>query len=82
MLSVLARVADASWVTVPVSAPRERQADQAYLRAAAESQARYEPDFERCLVQAATGAATILVTGSFHTVGDAMSRLPGFKPFG
>lgn len=82
MLRALARVGDAVWVTLPVSAPKERQADQAYLKAAAESQARYEPDFERCLAQAATGAATILVTGSFHTVGDAMSRLPGFKPFG
>ncbi len=82
MLRALAPVGDAMWVTLPVSAPKERQADEAYLKAAAESQARYEPNFDRCLAQAATGAATILVTGSFHTVGDAMSRLPGFKPFG
>jgi hypothetical protein len=24
----------------------------------------------------------VLVTGSFHTVGDAMARLPGFQPLG
>jgi len=26
------------------------------------------------------GAATVIVTGSFHTVGDALARLPGFAP--
>jgi hypothetical protein len=28
----------------------------------------------------AEGAATVIVTGSFHTVGDALARLPGFAP--
>jgi dihydrofolate synthase/folylpolyglutamate synthase len=32
-------------------------------------------DFDRALVHAATAGATVLVTGSFHTVGDAMARL-------
>jgi dihydrofolate synthase/folylpolyglutamate synthase len=32
-------------------------------------------DFDRALVQAAEWGATVLVTGSFHTVGDAMARL-------
>ncbi|HVZ48706.1 MAG TPA: folylpolyglutamate synthase/dihydrofolate synthase family protein [Gemmatimonadaceae bacterium] len=32
-------------------------------------------DFDRALVRAAEDAGTVLVTGSFHTVGDAMSRL-------
>lgn len=32
-------------------------------------------DFDRALARAAAEGATILVTGSFHTVGDAMSRL-------
>ena len=33
-----------------------------------------EPDFDRALERAST-AATVVVTGSFHTVGDAMARL-------
>jgi hypothetical protein len=28
------------------------------------------------------GAATALVTGSFHTVGDALAALPAFAPVG
>lgn len=34
-----------------------------------------EPDFRRALDQAEHGASTILVTGSFHTVGDVMLEL-------
>ena len=34
-----------------------------------------EPDFATALDRAAHDAATVLVTGSFHTVGDAMQRL-------
>jgi len=37
--------------------------------------AEFEPDFDRALALAPTRGATVLVTGSFHTVGDAMSRL-------
>jgi dihydrofolate synthase/folylpolyglutamate synthase len=32
-------------------------------------------DFDRALVKASEQGATVLVTGSFHTVGDAMARL-------
>lgn len=32
-------------------------------------------DFDRALVRASEQGATVLVTGSFHTVGDAMARL-------
>jgi len=32
-------------------------------------------DFDRALVRGAEGGATVLITGSFHTVGDAMLRL-------
>ena len=42
----------------------------------------FEPDFERALHDIQEGAETILVTGSFHTAGDAMARLPGFAPVG
>ncbi|MHB1862407.1 MAG: hypothetical protein ACYCVL_05495, partial [Gemmatimonadaceae bacterium] len=34
-----------------------------------------EPDFDAALRAAEQRGATVLVTGSFHTVGDAMSRL-------
>jgi dihydrofolate synthase/folylpolyglutamate synthase len=37
--------------------------------------AEFEPDFDRALTLAPARGATVLVTGSFHTVGDAMSRL-------
>jgi dihydrofolate synthase/folylpolyglutamate synthase len=40
------------------------------------------PDFARALSEAQIGAGTVLVTGSFHTVGDAFARLPGFAPLG
>ncbi|MBI2404038.1 MAG: hypothetical protein HYV20_15135 [Gemmatimonadetes bacterium] len=41
-----------------------------------------EPDFDRALQDVQQQAGTILVTGSFHTVGDALARLPGFAPLG
>jgi dihydrofolate synthase/folylpolyglutamate synthase len=34
-----------------------------------------EPDFDAALVRAESFAGETLVTGSFHTVGDAMARL-------
>ena len=42
----------------------------------------FEPDFTRALEDIQQGAGTVLVTGSFHTVGDAFARLPGFAPVG
>lgn len=42
----------------------------------------FEPDFARALELVQDGAATTLVTGSFHTVGDALAALPGFAPVG
>jgi dihydrofolate synthase/folylpolyglutamate synthase len=43
-----------------------------------------EPDFDAALAAASSGGGhgTTLVTGSFHTVGDALARLPGFAPLG
>jgi folylpolyglutamate synthase/dihydropteroate synthase len=38
-----------------------------------------EPDFDAAIRRARDGADTVLVTGSFHTVGDVMSRL-GLQP--
>ena len=42
----------------------------------------FDADFDRPLRTMQQGARTMLVTGSFHTVGDAMARLPGFAPIG
>ena len=42
----------------------------------------FEPDFMTALELVQHDAATVLVTGSFHTVGDALARLPGFAPVG
>ncbi|HEX4560225.1 MAG TPA: cyanophycin synthetase [Gemmatimonadales bacterium] len=42
----------------------------------------FEPDFVRALEMVQEGAATTLVTGSFHTVGYALAALPGFAPVG
>jgi dihydrofolate synthase/folylpolyglutamate synthase len=42
----------------------------------------FEPDFQRALELVQEGAATALVTGSFHTVGDALAALPAFAPVG
>ncbi len=44
--------------------------------------AEVEADFGRAVDRVQDGAQTILVTGSFHTVGDALARLPGFAPVG
>jgi dihydrofolate synthase/folylpolyglutamate synthase len=38
-----------------------------------------EPNFHQALARVQEGAATILVTGSFHTVGDVMAAL-GMEP--
>lgn len=44
--------------------------------------AAFEPDFATALDVVQRDAATVLVTGSFHTVGDVLARLPGFAPLG
>jgi dihydrofolate synthase/folylpolyglutamate synthase len=44
-------------------------------RPAARASWHLEPDFRRALREAERGAATVLVTGSFHTVGDVMLEL-------
>jgi dihydrofolate synthase/folylpolyglutamate synthase len=81
MLDLLDRAVDRLWVTVPPTAPPERRWLLDQVRAAA-PRAVVEPDFDRALAQVQVGAATVVVTGSFHTVGDAMARLPGFRPLG
>lgn len=87
MIGELASVADRFVFTVPASAPRERRWDLPQLQreltgSPAATHARFEPDFDRALALVQEDAATVVVTGSFHTVGDALARLPGFAPVG
>lgn len=97
MVAALEGVSDRLWLTAPPSAPPERRWDldevgrtdgrsgDSYAMAStrpAGHRSVIEPDFDRALQEVQQGAGTILVTGSFHTVGDALARLPGFAPLG
>jgi len=80
MMRALAPHVDRFVLTLPPSVPADRgwSIDEALALAAAHGwSAIAEPDFDLALAAAREGAATTLVTGSFHTVGDAMLRLPG-----
>lgn len=78
MLSALAPVVDHFVLTDAPTAPASRLWDSAevleYVQARGWSAVR-EANFDRALALAEQGGASVLVTGSFHTVGDAMSRL-------
>ena len=82
MLVQLDRVIDRGILTVAPTAA-SRGWDAAWLRRwlsdASRPPARASwslvPDFRTALQEAQRGAATILVTGSFHTVGDVMAEL-------
>jgi len=82
MLTALGGVADRLWLTDAPSAPSDRAWDLPAAAAVLGPRATVERDLDRALDAAARAAGTILVTGSFHTVGDAMARLPGFAPLG
>jgi dihydrofolate synthase / folylpolyglutamate synthase len=60
--------------TAPTSRAWDREAAVAHARASGWD-AVSEPDFDRAIERATSSAGTVLVTGSFHTVGDAMARL-------
>ena len=78
MLDALAPVAGRFVLTDAPSAPANRRwpLDQALAHATALGcAAQAEPDFGRALAAAQQGGHTVLVTGSFHTVGDAMALL-------
>lgn len=81
MLDMLLPVLDRLVLTDAPTAPASRRwpLDEvlAYARAHAGGGCvvQAEPDFSRALACAQHAAATVLVTGSFHTVGDAMQRL-------
>jgi dihydrofolate synthase/folylpolyglutamate synthase len=74
----LAPAVDRFVFTNAPSAPPERRWDPAEAQSFAKSQgfeADLEPDMDAALARGEHGSGTVLITGSFHTVGDAMSRL-------
>ncbi|HEX4574294.1 MAG TPA: folylpolyglutamate synthase/dihydrofolate synthase family protein [Gemmatimonadales bacterium] len=83
MIASLAEEVDGFVFTVPATAPERRRWDLGRLERELGGLAvahTFEPDFERALERVPEGAETVIVTGSFHTVGDALARLPGFAP--
>ncbi len=81
-LARLSGAVDTLWATDAPSAPPHRKWDLDAVRRCLGPHIHTEDDFGRALVDVQQGAATVLVCGSFHTVGDAMARLPGFAPLG
>jgi dihydrofolate synthase/folylpolyglutamate synthase len=78
IMRVLARVVDEVVLTVAPSAPSQRlwNLDEALTFAQTLPwRVSAEPIFEHALSRADGAASTLLITGSFHTVGDAMLRL-------
>ncbi len=78
MIDALAPVVDAFLLTDAPTAPRSRAWSLEEVRAWT-SERGYrvstQPDFDAALREVERDGATVLVTGSFHTVGDAMARL-------
>ena len=74
----LAPAVDRFIFTNAPSAPTERRWDPAEAQSFAKDQglaADLEPDMDAALARGEKQSGTLLVTGSFHTVGDVMSRL-------
>lgn len=82
MLRALRPAVDRLVVTTPPTAPEARRWALAEVARRLGEAVEAEADFGLALERVAENAASILVTGSFHTVGDAMARLPGFAPLG
>jgi dihydrofolate synthase/folylpolyglutamate synthase len=83
MLELLAPAVDLLVLTRAASAPPERAWDLEEAGAWCQVsglRATLAPELGEALRQAREGAATVLVTGSFHTVGDAFQLMPGFSP--
>ena len=78
MMAALAPQVDRFIVTNSPTAPSSRSWNVIDVLAYARAQgweAVVVRDFDRALARADAEAATVVITGSFHTVGDAMSRL-------
>ncbi|HUR92651.1 MAG TPA: folylpolyglutamate synthase/dihydrofolate synthase family protein [Gemmatimonadaceae bacterium] len=78
MLELLAPVVDELILTIPPTAPASRQWNPelaAVYASTVGAKASSVPDLAGALALARERGSTVLVTGSFHTVGDAMSCL-------
>jgi len=78
IIDALTPVIDRFVITNAPSAPAERRwnAEEAHAYAIGlGAVADLEPDLDAALARAQKRSGTVLVTGSFHTVGDVMSRL-------
>jgi dihydrofolate synthase/folylpolyglutamate synthase len=78
MIRELAPVVDRFLFTNAPSAPTERSwdpADAFSFALEAGLVAELEPDMDAAILRGLKDSGTLLITGSFHTVGDAMSRL-------
>ena len=78
IISELAPVVDRFMFTNAPSAPADRKWNPAEAHAFAKSlgfDADLESDLDVALARGQKRCGTLLVTGSFHTVGDVMSRL-------
>lgn len=82
MLDLLLQRVDDLHVTDAPSAPTHRRWDLAAVGTAFQGSVTVEPDLDQALAGLRRTSGTVLVCGSFHTVGDVMARLPGFPPFG
>lgn len=81
MLAMLLDQVDGAWVSMPPSAPAQRLVELEEVKRRFPGVV-VNSDFDKALSTVQEGAGTILVTGSLHTVGDVLSRLPGFQPLG
>ena len=78
MMATLAPLVDRFVLASPPSVPADRAwaLGEALEFAVGQGwRATAEEDFDRALAEARAGGGTTLITGSFHTVGDAMARL-------
>ena len=84
MLAPLLGFVDTLILTEPPTAPEHRRWDPAMVAASLASERVVAlPDFRAALAEAraSAGSGTVIVTGSFHTVGDALAALD-LAPFG
>lgn len=78
MMIVLASAVERIVLIAPPSAPPERAWNPQEAEEFARSRgigARFEPDFDGAVKSAASSEGMVLITGSFHTVGDALIAL-------
>jgi dihydrofolate synthase / folylpolyglutamate synthase len=78
IISELAPVVDRFIFTNAPSAPPDRKWDPSHAQRYADTEgfnSDLEPDIDVALARGEGQSETLIVTGSFHTVGDAMSRL-------